>query len=59
MESFLGEYLTEPKAHVVFRKSGASVPLAASQIVLDLKTQLLYSRSEFFLMRPMSIRTIF
>lgn len=42
---FLGRYLTEPKAHVVFRRSAARGPVVA----LDPKTQLLYSGRRFFI----------
>jgi 50S ribosomal protein L16 3-hydroxylase len=49
---FLGEYLTMPKAHVVFRPfrpgSGAR-PLRRSLVRLDAKTQLLYSGQRFFI----------
>ena len=46
---FLGRYLTEPKAHVVFRPSRPARSLAGSEIRLDPKTQLLYLGSRFFL----------
>ena len=56
---FLGEYLTEPKAHVVFRPSAKHgvvfLPsakrgaLARSELRLDPKTQLLYSGRRFFI----------
>ena len=50
---FLGEYLTEPKPHVVFRrnpaKPGGRPVLAGADILLDPKTQLLYSSSVFFI----------
>jgi len=45
---FLGEYLTEPKPHVVFRPSGRR-RLARSGLRLDPKTQLLYSGRRFFI----------
>lgn len=49
---FLGEYLTMPKAHVVFRPfrpgSGAR-SLRRSLVRLDAKTQLLYSGQQFFI----------
>jgi 50S ribosomal protein L16 3-hydroxylase len=44
---FLGRYLTEPKAHVVFRPS-ARRGLAGSLLRLDPRTQLLYSNAMFF-----------
>ena len=44
VERFLGEYLTQPKAHVVFRAAGGRGKL----LRLDPKTQLLYSGSRFF-----------
>jgi 50S ribosomal protein L16 3-hydroxylase len=42
---FVGRYLTEPKPHVVFRRSAARGPLVA----LDPKTQLLYAGRRFFI----------
>jgi 50S ribosomal protein L16 3-hydroxylase len=42
---FLGRYLTEPKAHVVFRASAGRGPMVA----LDAKTQLLYDGGRFFI----------
>jgi len=45
---FLGRYLTEPKAHVVFRPSAARVPLRRALVRLDPRTQLLYSGARFF-----------
>ncbi len=42
---FLGRYLTEPKPHVVFRPSGGR----GAMLVLDAKTQLLYSGARFFM----------
>ena len=41
---FLGQYLTQPKAHVVFRRSAGS----GGRIRLDPKTQLLYDASRFY-----------
>jgi 50S ribosomal protein L16 3-hydroxylase len=41
----LGRYLTEPKAHVVFRPSRGRGPVVA----LDPKTQLLYAGKRFFI----------
>ena len=45
VERFVGEYLTQPKPHVVFRP----VPGGGGCIRLDAKTQLLYSGSRFFI----------
>jgi 50S ribosomal protein L16 3-hydroxylase len=45
VERFLGEFLTQPKAHVVFRP----VPGGGSVLRLDAKTQLLYGGSRFFI----------
>jgi 50S ribosomal protein L16 3-hydroxylase len=42
---FLGEYLSAPKAHVVFRPSHAR----GAELRLDPKTQLLYSGNRFFM----------
>jgi len=42
---FLGEYLTQPKPHVVFRPAVAK----GAWIRLDAKTQLLYSGARFFI----------
>jgi len=42
---FLGEYLTQPKPHVVFR----AVPSKGAWLRLDAKTQLLYSGDRFFI----------
>ena len=44
--SFLGEYLSMPKPHVVFR---ASRPRRGPRVHLDPKTQLLYSGTRFFI----------
>ena len=46
---FLGEYLTMPKAHVVFRPSRGTRRLERSLVRLDAKTQLLYSGKRFFI----------
>jgi 50S ribosomal protein L16 3-hydroxylase len=46
---FLGEYLSMPKAHVVFRPSRGKRPLERSLVRLDAKTQLLYSGKRFFI----------
>jgi 50S ribosomal protein L16 3-hydroxylase len=42
---FLGQYLTMPKPHVVFRPR----PARGKRLRLDLKSQLLYAGAEFFL----------
>ncbi len=47
--SFLGEYLTMPKPHVVFRPGRAARRLERSRVRLDGKTQLLYSGGRFFI----------
>ncbi len=49
VERFVGEYLTTPKPHVVFRPGKGSRPLARSKVVLDPRTQLLYSGAWFFI----------
>jgi 50S ribosomal protein L16 3-hydroxylase len=43
--TFLGEYLTQPKPHVVFRPSRSR----GARVRLDAKTQLLYSGARFFM----------
>jgi len=43
--SFLGQYLTQPKPHVVFRPGG----IRGASLRLDPKTQLLYSGNRFFI----------
>jgi 50S ribosomal protein L16 3-hydroxylase len=47
--AFVGEYLTAPKPHVVFRPGRRQRPLDGSLVVLDPKSQLLYSGSTFFM----------
>ena len=47
--AFLGEYLTLPKPHVVFRPERARRRLERSMVRLDGKTQLLYSGRRFFM----------
>src|SRR6185503_20447433 len=42
---FLGQYLTQPKAHVVFRRSAGG----GGRIRLDPKTQLLYDARRFYI----------
>ncbi len=46
---FLGEYLSAPKPHVVFRPSRKRGRLAGSELRLDPRTQLLYSGTRFFI----------
>ena len=46
---FMGEYLSEPKAHVVFESRRSSRTLARSVVRLDARTRLLYSGTRFFL----------
>ncbi len=45
----LGQYLTTPKPHVVFRPGRSQRPLARAEVQLDPKTQLLYSGKRFYL----------
>ncbi|MGE5641088.1 MAG: JmjC domain-containing protein [Clostridia bacterium] len=47
--SLLGEYLSEPKPHVVFAPRRAAAPLGRASVRLDAKTQLLYAGEQFFL----------
>lgn len=50
VERFLGEYLTLPKPHVVFRpRRAARRALRGSIVRLDPKTQLLYGARSFFI----------
>ena len=46
---FMGEYLSEPKAHVVFESRRSSRALARSVVRLDARTRLLYSGTRFFM----------
>lgn len=46
---FVGEYLTAPKQHVVFRAGRGRRALARSAVRLDPKTRLLYSGTRFFI----------
>ena len=46
---FMGEYLSEPKAHVVFRPRPVRRALGRSVVRLDAKTRLLYSGARFFM----------
>ena len=45
--AFLGEYLSTPKPHVVFRAKRAQRP--GGMVRLDLKTQLLYAGARFYI----------
>jgi 50S ribosomal protein L16 3-hydroxylase len=47
--AFLGEYLTLPKPHVVFRPRRTARRLPGSVVRLDPKTQLLYGGGRFFI----------
>jgi 50S ribosomal protein L16 3-hydroxylase len=49
VERFLGEYLSEPKAHVVFAPGAKPRALARSMVRLDPKTRLLYRGRRFFI----------
>jgi 50S ribosomal protein L16 3-hydroxylase len=49
MVRFMGEYLSEPKAHVVFESRRGSRALARSVVRLDARTRLLYSGTRFFM----------
>jgi 50S ribosomal protein L16 3-hydroxylase len=48
VERFVGQYLTTPKPHVVFRPGRGRLPLSRARVVLDPKTQLLYSSGNLF-----------
>jgi 50S ribosomal protein L16 3-hydroxylase len=49
VERFLGEYLSEPKAHVVFETRAKARALSRSVVRLDPKTRLLYRGTRFFI----------
>jgi len=49
VERFIGEYLTEPKPHVVFEPVARSRPLARSVVRLDPRTRMLYRGSRFYI----------
>src|SRR5262245_17185473 len=49
MERFLGEYLSEPKPHVVFRPGSRRRALSRCRVRLDPKTRLLYRGRRFFI----------
>jgi 50S ribosomal protein L16 3-hydroxylase len=46
---FLGEYLTEPKPHVVFSPARSGGVLGRCEVRLDTKTQFLYRGTQFFI----------
>ena len=46
---FLGEYLTEPKPHIVFSRGKTRGLLERCRVRLDPKTQLLYRGTQFFI----------
>jgi 50S ribosomal protein L16 3-hydroxylase len=49
VERFLGEYLSMPKAHVVFPRGRGRRALGGALVRLDAKTQLLYAGRRFFM----------
>ena len=49
VERFLGEYLSEPKAHVVFETGSKTRALSRSVVRLDPRTRLLYRGTRFFI----------
>ena len=49
VERFMGEYLSEPKAHVVFSPAHARRACASSTVRLDGKARLLYRGRRFFI----------
>ncbi|HEV3009989.1 MAG TPA: winged helix domain-containing protein, partial [Burkholderiales bacterium] len=49
VERFLGEYLSEPKPHVVFTPGSRRRALGSSLVRLDPKTRLLYRGARFFI----------
>lgn len=49
VERFLGEYLSEPKAHVVFAPGARPRAPARSLVRLDAKTRLIYRGRRFFI----------
>lgn len=49
VERFLGEYLSEPKPHVVFRPRAGGGEIARSRVRLDPKTRLFYCGRRFFI----------
>jgi 50S ribosomal protein L16 3-hydroxylase len=48
-DAILGQYLTTPKPHVVFRPGRGRRALARAEVQLDPKTRLLYSGNRFYL----------
>ena len=49
IERFMGEYLSEPKAHVVFAPGRSRRACASSTVRLDAKARLLYRGRQFFM----------
>lgn len=49
VERFVGEYLSEPKAHIVFEPRQGRRKLANSLVRLDARTRLLYRGRRFFI----------
>jgi 50S ribosomal protein L16 3-hydroxylase len=49
VERFLGEYLSEPKPHVVFTPPARGRPIGRSRVRLDNKTRLLYRGGRFYI----------
>jgi 50S ribosomal protein L16 3-hydroxylase len=49
LERFVGEYLSEPKAHVVFTPRPAGRSIDRRRVRLDKKTRLLYRGERFFI----------
>ena len=49
VERFLGEYLSEPKAHVVFSPGTRRRAIAGAVVRLDPKTRMLYRGNRFFI----------
>jgi 50S ribosomal protein L16 3-hydroxylase len=49
VERFMGEYLSEPKAHVVFAPGRSRRACASSTVRLDAKARLLYRGRQFFM----------
>ena len=49
VQRFLGEFLTMPKAHVVFRPGRSTRAISGSRVRLDPATQFLYSGTRFFI----------
>jgi 50S ribosomal protein L16 3-hydroxylase len=49
VERFLGEYLSEPKPHVVFTPPARGRPIGRSRVHLDNKTRLLYRGGRFYI----------